>query len=325
MRVDIHSHALINLTLFNKKLAQKKHKPPRFWNPFRNQIDLPRLEQARIDALSFTIYGILNPFPGWPGYFRQAQIQIQKFHRFLNESNGEMHFALNGASLARLVKQKKRAAFLSVEGAHVLERDINRLQYLKDRGVFYLTLTHFVPNGFANPCHTSMFTKGGISPLGKMLLRSMEKWNIIPDTAHLSDKSYHDFLNHYNGPILCTHTGSRQLRNIERNISDEVLREIPKRDGLVGVIAFPLYLTGKFRETTAAMAETAARFAEIVGPERVAIGTDFDGYIFGPKDMRDVTGWDNLSASLKKIGFSDNEVSGITGNNAIRFFSRHVH
>ncbi|RME89315.1 MAG: hypothetical protein D6767_08655 [Candidatus Hydrogenedentota bacterium] len=322
MRVDIHSHALINIALFHKNLVRKR-KPPKFWNPLRNQIDIPRLMEADIRGVSFTIYTLPRFLPV-KKHFQQAQKQIQLFHELIIQTKGAYEIALNGKELARILKQGKRAAFLSMEGAHSLERQIPRIEYFKRQGLFYITLTHFVPNGIANPCHTSVFTKQGITPLGKMLLRSMEKYSVLPDTAHLSDKAYADFIRSYNGPILCTHTGARKFHNIERNIPDWVLDEIKKRDGLVGVIAYPLYLVGKLRASTLAMAETAAYFADKIGVEKVAIGTDFDGYIFGPTDMRDITGWQNLENSLQKVGFHTKEIEQITGKNAVNFFAKYV-
>lgn len=326
MRVDLHSHALINMNYLKKDLTKKGRKPPFLWNPLRNSIDLPRLEQGDVNAQSFTIYSVVNPLPRLlPSYFQQVKYQIRNYFGFLELAGDRLHHARNGAELKKLVEDGKRASFLSMEGAHHLDRNLSHIEYLKLEGVFYMTLTHFVPNSYVNPCHTSRFTNTGISRAGRDLMKKLKQFNILPDTAHMSDVAYRDFMKLWDGPLFCSHTGSRQMKPMERNVPDWFLKEMQNRDGLVGVIAFPPYLRKSLTVKTKTMAETAARFAEIAGPDKVAIGTDFDGYTYGPTDMKDVTGWPNLERSLRRTGFSKEEVLNITGRNALRFFEKYVH
>jgi membrane dipeptidase len=116
-------------------------------------------------------------------------------------------------------------------------------------------------------------------------------------------------------PVLATHTGFRKFAALERNLSDEQLRLVAKSGGMVGVISWQKLLGGPSIE---AMIDSIVHAALVAGPEHVGIGTDFDGWVYSARGMRDARQYPLLTEGLAQRGFSATEMAGILGANYLR-------
>ena len=205
---DLHSHALINMTYLRKDLSRRRN-PPFLWNPLRNHIDLPRLKEGGVDFQVFTVYAPCG-FP-WRSSFRAAQAQVSAFESFVRRNSDKIGHARSAKDIQALNSQGKIAALLAVEGGHHLDGKIENLEYFKDKGAVYLTLTHFVDNDIAGACFTG---NKGLTKFGRDVLKALEKLGILPDVAHCSEKAFKEVIDLYNGPVLYTHGGARQFLSL---------------------------------------------------------------------------------------------------------------
>ena len=214
------------------------------------------------------------------------------------------------------------AVIHAAEGGHHVERSLEKLERLAERGLRYLTLTHFVHNGVAQPAKLPRLPffsllRGapGLTPFGRELVRRCEELGVLVDVTHCSDRSFADVLSVASRPLLATHTGFRRFAGYERNLSDEQAREIARTGGVIGVITWNDLLGG---DSIEAMADSIVHGATVAGARHVGIGTDFDGWVFSARGIRDATRYPALTENLVQRGFSEEELRGILGGNYLR-------
>jgi microsomal dipeptidase-like Zn-dependent dipeptidase len=146
----------------------------------------------------------------------------------------------------------------------------------------------------------------------------MDSLHIIIDLAHSSQKTINDIFSVHNGPVLVSHTGVRGICNNQRNLSDEHLIEIGRRNGLVGI---GLWETAVCGNDAAATAKSIRYVADKIGVDKVALGSDWDGAVAAHFD---VTGLPLIVKALEKEKFSRKEIEKIMGGNTRDFFLRNL-
>ncbi|MBI3270595.1 MAG: membrane dipeptidase [Planctomycetes bacterium] len=317
---DLHSHALLNMTYLRRDLALRSSGPS-FYNPLQNQIDLPRALAGGMDVLTFTTYVPANPFR--PGTRDRATFRMMDvFDRFVAGNPGRVAHCRTPADLDRALASGRLAALLAVEGGHALEGRLDHLARFKARGVWYLTLTHFIDNGIAGASMQRSSREVGLTPFGRDVVRELERLGILVDVAHTSDRAFWETLELCRRPVLCSHTGARGMQPWPRNLSDEQIRALAARRGLIGIIATPGYLAAgaSWRDGSGLYARAAEYFLERAGEDCVALGTDMDGYILPLADCRDVTALPRLTQAMLDRGIPPSALRKVLGQNLLRLF-----
>lgn len=215
---------------------------------------------------------------------------------------------------------------LLMEGCDLLESPAE-LELWYGRGLRMAGLTWNGVNRYASGC----FGDGrGLSPLGRELLSEFRRLGVILDLSHLTDQGVEDVLSSYDGAVVATHSNSRALCQHERNLTDAQIREIGARDGVIGLNLLASFITTGWQtgnplpQISAALAHTE-RIAELIGWERVGLGSDLDGGLTpqntpeGIDTIRDVS---KLFECLLQRGLERTAVAGFAGANWRRFFER---
>jgi microsomal dipeptidase-like Zn-dependent dipeptidase len=214
---------------------------------------------------------------------------------------------------ARSEGTAKVAGILGVEGAHALEGDLANLQKLFDAGVRIVAPTHFFDNAIGGSMHG--VDKGGLTELGRGMIREMEARGMLLDLAHASSALIHDALALSTRPVIVSHTGVRGTCDNNRNLSDAQLRAIAATGGLVGIGYWDTAVCG---EDATAIARAILYAAEQIGAEHVALGSDFDGAVPVPFDT---TGLPLIVDALLEQGMSEDDVRLVMGENAARLLA----
>jgi membrane dipeptidase len=315
---DLHAHPALNAYYLRRDLG-REHAGPRRWNPLRQQIDLPR---ARIGGLRILTNCVYAPSVLPVSPFRAALGGFRALERLCARNSSVAEVARRRGDVGAIVRAGKMAVIQAAEGAHHVERSLEKLEVLAERGLRYLTLTHLVHNGVAQPAklpRRPLFTllRGapGLTAFGRDLVRRCEDLGVLVDVTHCSDRSFADVLSVATRPLLATHTGFRQFAACERNLSDEQAREIARTGGVIGVITWNELLGG---DSIEAMADSIVHAASVAGARHVGIGTDFDGWVFSADGIRDATRYPALTERLVQRGFSEEELRGILGGNYLR-------
>ncbi|HBP21666.1 MAG TPA: peptidase M19, partial [Planctomycetes bacterium] len=179
-----------------------------------------------------------------------------------------------------------------------------------EAGVRMIGPTHFFDNEVGGSAHGE--AQGGLSPFGVEVVARLDELGILIDLAHSSPAVIEDVLKLGKRPPLVSHTGLRGVVESPRNLSDEQAKAIAAKGGVIGV---GFWKTATGGEDLAAIVRSIRYLIDLVGVEHVALGSDFDGSVTTPFDVR---GLPLVTEALLKAGLSEEEVAGVMGENLLR-------
>ncbi len=307
-----------------------------------NTVSLDAMRKGNIGICVATqIAGIknkINPH-GWSSMeqaWAQTQGQLNWYKEM--EKNGEMYqiYDLNTLdnqleNWQKETKKKPIGYILSLEGADSIV-NIDYLEKSYMLGLRAIGPAHYGPGVYAHGTDSN----GSIGQKGKELVKKIEELNLILDVTHLSDTSFWETIEIYNGNLWASHNNCRKFVNHNRQFSDDQIKEIIRRDGVIGVpldawMMVPNWIRGKSTPETMGvtlnqMIENIDHICQLSGnSNHVGIGTDLDG-AFGieqtPTDIDTIADLQKIPLMLKKIGFSENDIEKVMNKNFISFLRR---
>ncbi len=328
---DMHNDSL----MWNRDLLKKNE---------RGYIDIPRMREGNIALQNFTtvtkaprgmnidsndgstdnitILAVAELWPPatWFSLKNRALYQARKLHDFAARSEGKLVVIRSADDLAKFQERRLKepgitAGLLGMEGTQVLEGDPGNILVMYDAGFRMVGLTHFFDNEMAGSMHG--VKKEGLTEKGKEMLRLAEQRKMIIDIAHSSAKTIDDVLTLGTRPPMVSHTGVKGTLNNNRNLSDDLLRRIAAKGGLIG-IGFWEEAIGPITDLKATV--RAIRYAvKVAGIDHVGLGSDSDGSVPMPMDA---SGMVLLTDALLKDGFTGDEVRKIMGGNLAAFYAK---
>lgn len=318
---DLHAHPLFHLTYWGNDVGLRQRSPTS-WNPIGAcQWDLPRAIEGGVKLQLFTVYVPIRPLRRRSNLAETVH-QLDVFDRFVARHGDRVGHARTIDEARALNEAGRLALMLCVEGGHSLGGDPAQVGRLRDRGVRYLTMVHFEDNGLLQGVEQPVHRQPPLTELGRAVLGEMDRHRMIVDLAHATRASFDAVCEATEGVLVSTHGGVQRFAPRERNLADDQLDEIARRGGLVGVIALPLYLKNRVRADVRDVADVICYLCERIGPEHVALGTDWDGFIWAPAGFKGVHALPCLTAELRRRGLTDEEISGVMGANAQALLAR---
>ncbi|MDW3194467.1 MAG: dipeptidase [Cytophagales bacterium] len=260
------------------------------------------------------------PVSSWFGLIERALHQSQVLHDAANESSDLVIIKTRG-DLEYFMKQWNTnggqiGGMLSIEGLHAMEGKLENLQVLIDAGYRMFGLVHFFDNEIGGS--SAGVEQGGLTDLGRQVVRIMNEESIIIDLAHASEQLIDEVLAMTTKPVVVSHTGVKGVHDSPRNLSDRQLRAIAENGGMVG-LGFWEEASGG--ESVNDIARAIRYTADLIGVEHVSLGSDFDGAVTVPFDASQII---LLTEALMTVGFSDEEITQIMGGNQIRFLMENL-
>lgn len=325
---DLHCDAL----LWGRDLTQKSD---------FGHVDFPRMQEGNVALQVFTIVSkspnvqnmdlnntnaqdiitLLNvaqgrPVSNWFSLMNRTLYQSKQLERFSDDFDGKFILLKSKEDLERLITERQKnkniiGGLLGIEGAHALEGKIENLQKAYEAGVRLIGPSHFIDNELGGSAHGE--SGKGLTEFGKQVIRRMNELNMIIDLAHASPKMFEDVLEISEKPVMVSHTGIRAILNSPRNLSDEQIRKIAEKGGVIGIAFFDLAVG---EDEIKGIIASMKRVKNLVGVEHVALGSDFDGSVTVPFD---ITGLPLIVEALLNDGFTENEIRAIMGENVKRF------
>jgi membrane dipeptidase len=266
---------------------------------------------------------IVNRWPPatWTSLTQRALYHAHRLHQFARASRGGFVVIESSADLSAYLERRQRngrltAGLLSIEGAHALDGKLENLDVLYRAGYRMMSPSHFFDNdigGSAAGVH-----KTGLTEKGREWVRQMEARHMILDLAHASAKTIDDVLAIASGPLVVSHTGVKGTCNNNRNLSDDQIRAVAAKGGLIGIGYWDTATCG----TDARVIVKAMRYvSDLVGVEHIALGSDFDGAITAPFDT---TGLVEITDAMLEAGYSEQEIRRIMGENVVKFLQANL-
>lgn len=222
-----------------------------------------------------------------------------------------------------LKRSGKIAAVLSIEGAYSLNA-LNALELLRqynDLGVRAIGLTWNVSNdlgeGVSGKYGDGTRSPAGLTPLGKSVVKEMNRLGIIVDVSHMSEASFWDTIEISDAPVIASHSGASTVRYHWRNLTDDQIRAIAKKKGVVQVPLYGAFLTEGMDRTVSKAVDHIDYIIKLVGVDYVGIGSDFDG-AQPLDDLPTCAFMSSITSELVARGYSNSDIHKILGGNSLR-------
>jgi membrane dipeptidase len=271
------------------------------------------------DADSDTIRNLaiigLQPVRTWGSLLQRSLWHAEKLRRFAERSGGRLRLITTQAEFDRLLADRQNGSsavggMLSIEGLHDIEGSIANLDVLYSAGFRMAGLAHFFDNDVAGSMHG--VAKGGLTPLGRQVVRRMEAIGMIVDVAHASHAAVADVLAMATRPVVCSHGGVQATCKVNRNLTDDEIKGIAATGGVIGIG----YWSGAICSTNPRDAARAiAHVRDLVGIDYVGLGSDFDGSTTTGFDASQVAA---VTQALLNAGFSETDIRKVMGGNVLR-------
>jgi membrane dipeptidase len=336
-------------------------------------VDLGKMQRGGLDAAFFVIWVPQGPLTaeGYAKAVRQAEKKYEGIGRMLMRYPDRIRLATTPAQAMANKKAGLLSAMIGIENSYSLGHDLHRLDAAFDRGARYVGLVHVGDNDLCTSSQPdtkhgepAMNSAGdtGMTAFGRAVVARANRLGMMVDVSHASDACTRDALKYSKAPIIASHSSARALVDNPRNLTDDLLRAIAARGGVIQVVAYKEFLKKdpgraaaeeKLQEAVAkagghaeydsdrddytpAMAAGMARIQQqfplaslddymdhiahvvkVAGIDHVGIASDFDG-------GGGITGWAdasetrNVTAALRKRGFSDADIAKIWGGNLLR-------
>lgn len=276
--------------------------------------------------------------------WREVQELYSLYEEEISENRDVIAPALSYEDIEKNRAEGKMSALLTLEEGGVCGGDLEKLRVLYGRGVRMMTLTWNYPNelGFPN------LDKGrgeraraaggravlsylntpneadGLTETGIAFVEEMERLGMIVDVSHLSDAGFYDVLAHTKKPFAASHSNARAVCPCVRNLTDDMIRRLAERGGVIGLNFCADFLTqvpagAENPGTIAAVVNHARHIAAVGGVECLGLGSDFDG-IDTHAELTGADRMERLAKALKSGGFSEGQLDKILGGNVLRLY-----
>lgn len=207
------------------------------------QVDFPKMLRGGVDASFFAAY-VPASLEGEAASAHASHL-LDILERQMSENSDIAAYARCSAGIGRNRQAGKLSVIACIENASALAGSIDKLKEFYKRGVRYITLTHSADNDVADSC-TGHGRWGGLSPFGRELVPAMNHIGMLIDLAHSAESTMRDVLTLSEHPVAYTHGCCRALASHKRNISDEMIRAISERGGIVCMSIYPCFLDDGF-------------------------------------------------------------------------------
>lgn len=318
----------------------------------RGTVALPELRKAKAGLIMATIISRYAkagnklptlPLPGWHSpeqAYAYAQAQLGWYR--VMEDKKEMVQVTNNVELKKHLQlwnnkhvpdsKKPIGYILSLEGADSII-DFSYLEKYYQNGLRAIGPAHFGPGRYADGTHSN---GNGLTKMGKELLNKMCELNIALDATHLTDKGFFEAMRIFKGTIWASHQNCRKIVRGERQFSDDQLKLIIERDGVIGGALDAWMLHNGFkmgkdspRQLNINLEKLVDHFdhvCQIAGnTNHIAFGTDLDG-LFGteqtPYDLDTIADVQKYQNILRLRGYKKDDIENIFHRNWLRLFSR---
>jgi membrane dipeptidase len=239
--VDTHNDVLSSITMkgldFSTNLLGKSHS------------DLARFKKGGVDVEVFSIFCDDNYGKGTA--FNYANREIDSLYAMAARHPDKMMIVKNPTELSQALRQRKLAAMIGVEGGHMIEDDLSKLDSLFSRGARYMTLTWNNSTSWATSAwdekkHSFVVTPYGLNDFGKRVVRRMNDLGMMIDVSHIGEKTFWDVITTTSKPVIASHSSVYALCPVPRNLKDDQIKAIAKNGGVIQVNFYSGFLDSNY-------------------------------------------------------------------------------
>ena len=284
-------------------------------------VDLHKMTEGHQDATIMVAYLPQSLADSQPkGCRKFADDIFDKIEEIVSQHQEHIAIAKDYVELVFHKETGRKSIMLGIENGIALEGDLKNLKHFADRGIVYMTLCHNGDNDICDSAKGSN-THNGVSDFGKKVIRKMNKLGIMVDLSHASEKSFYDALEISKLPIVCSHSSCRALCDHPRNLTDDQMRALAKKGGVMQITLYSGFLRSDGEATMEDAIAHLEHAIEVMGIDHVGIGTDFDGD-GGIRGLANSSELLNLTRQLMSRGYSDDDIHKIWGGNFLHLMTK---
>ena len=214
------------------------------------QVDFQKMLKGNLDGGFFIVYVGQSELSkkGYQEAKEKAIIKFNAINKMVEKYPNKIVLVKSPEEVYEAKRNKKLFAAIGIENGYVIGEDIELLKYYYDLGARYMTLSHIGHNQISDSSLPKKSLKneiemhGGLSDFGKITIKKMNELGMMIDVSHVSDKSALQAIRLSHHPVIASHSGARSVANHPRNIPDNIIREIAKKEGVIQVVAFSSYV-----------------------------------------------------------------------------------
>jgi len=215
------------------------------------QSDLARFKQGGVDVQLFSVWcdgNKKNPFA-------YANQEMDTLDAVIRRNPSAITKVKNYKELLHAVKKHQLAAMFGVEGGHMIEDDLTKLETLYKRGTRYMTLTWNNSTSWATSAFEETYKKDlthkGLNDFGKQVVHKMNELGMIVDISHVGEQTFWDVINSTTKPVIASHSSVYTLCNVPRNLKDDQIKAVAKNGGVIQINFYSGFLDSTFEKRSA--------------------------------------------------------------------------
>lgn len=287
-----------------------------------NQTSIQKMQEGGLDAAVLISYQ-------WQGKMDDSSSlkAVKICTDMINDAKADVAANSEFAGLARnpqdalkLKEEGKKAFFIAIENGYGIGKDISNVDKYADMGVIYITLCHMKDNAICNTSdhRYSADTTKGLTPFGRKVVKEMNRKGIMVDVSHTSSGTFWDCIKYSKAPIICSHSGAKAVFNHDRNLTDDQLRALAAKGGVIQVYILSDFMGADMSKVNLDdVVNHIDHCVKIAGIDHVGIGADFDGGggVLGCNGDNDLI---NLTVKLLERGYNEEQIAKLWGGNFLR-------
>jgi membrane dipeptidase len=344
--VDAHEDIAYNAVRFGRdyrhSVAQTRQREANTDHPngFAT-VGLPDSLLGRVALVFATLFvmpeSASSMLPGAPAYktpeeaYRLAEQQLDYYQRLADETD-KIRLVRTQAELNAVLETWAPGSEIAdhVQGLVVLMENADPIIEPKQFEEWYERGVRLVGPAWSGTRYCGgTGVPGPLTNLGRELLEVMASFNAILDLSHMAEESFLEAVDRYEGVIIASHSNPRRFRNTDRHLSDDMIRRLAERDGVMGIVFYNNFLSDEWRKGNprsdvpfSVVLDAIDTVCQISGSAaHVGIGTDFDGG-FGvadiPEGINSVTDLWRIGDGLRARGYAEADIEAILGGNMLR-------
>ena len=292
-------------------------------------VDLHKMTEGRQDA---TIMAAYLPQPKMGETFSSkvafdvqgpteyADLIFDKIEEIVAANADYIALARTPGDLYENKRHGHKSIMLGIENGLALGGQLDNVKHFADRGVVYITLCHNGDNDLCDSCR-GCNTHDGVSRFGEQVIREMNRLGLMVDLSHAGEKSFFNALDISQMPIVCSHSSCRALCDHPRNLTDDQMRRLAAKGGVVQVTLYNGFLVNDGEATILDAITHLEHAIHVMGIDHVGLGTDFDGD-GGIRGLRDSSELINFTRQLLARRYSERDIQKIWGGNFLRVMAQ---
>jgi len=215
-------------------------------------IDIPRMREGNLGAIFFSIW--MSGTVTGPEAVKRSLDQIDTVREMVRTHSKDLALCTTAAEVGRAHAEGKIAVLMGVEGGHMIASDLSVLRSYAALGVRYMTLTHYLNDEWADSS-TDKPAHNGLTDFGKDVVREMNRQGMMVDISHVADKTFYDALAISQAPMIASHSSCRALCDHPRNMTDEMIKALASKGGVIQINYHIGFLSQEYRDATKANPE----------------------------------------------------------------------